>query len=138
MSSNTVYDAVRTYLQGAWTTTPLVFENEREDNVQDAAAWVYVEASGTIYDQASIGAGSQTANRYREYGTIFLHVFVPAGTGSTTARTYAKQLADLFRGLELNAGSLVFRAISIGAGEIGDDNGKYFRVSVSADYVQDQ
>lgn len=128
MASGAVFDAIKIYLQGAWTTTPLRFENE---NYQiNGASFVDIQMTGTLYGQQSIGAHTIAANRWDEEGVLWLHVLVPVGTGAHDARTYAKQLADLFRGLLLLNDSLEFGDAFIGKGQAGVEDGAYFRVSV--------
>jgi hypothetical protein len=96
----------------------------------DGNPFVAVEMTGTLYGQESIGASHQADNRWDEEGVLWLHVNVPMGTGGLTARTYAKQLADLFRGLLLLNDSLEFKDAFIGRGQPGHEDGAYFRVSV--------
>lgn len=128
MASGAVYDAIKAYLKVNWTTTPIRFENETF--VPDGTAFVAEEITGKLYAQESIGAITQAANRWDEEGTLWLHVLVPMGTGGSTARAYAKQLADLFRGLVLLSNSLEFREAFIGRGQPGHEDGAYYRVSV--------
>ena len=135
MASDSVYSAIRTHLETAWTATPLVFENEGD--APDFTPWVYVEAAGGFYDAASIGAGTPQDNLYREEGVVFLWIFVPGGTGTTLARQYAKQMADVFRGLELSAGTLRFESMSIVLGESTERDGPWWRIGVTVDYQKD-
>src|SRR4051812_40635933 len=135
MASNTVYDAIKTYLTGAWTTTSTQWENEPEISKVDSngvpVPWVMVEMTGTLYGQQSIGAADPvSANRWDEEGDLWLHVFVPAGSGGRVARTYAKTLANLFRGVQLASDHLEFMDATIGMGQPGDDEGLWFRISV--------
>lgn len=130
MASGTVYQAVRTYLTGAWSSTGLAWENEDFDTA-DLGAWVAVEMTGTSYAQQTLGAGSAAANRWDEDGLLWLHVMVKVGSGALDARNFAKALADLFRGTLLLGDSLEFGDASIGMGEAGDDDGRWWRVSVS-------
>jgi hypothetical protein len=128
MASGVVYDAIKTYLKSNWTTTPLRFENEKFDAT--GQAFVAVEMTGTLYGQESIGASVQANNRWDEEGQLWLHVLVPINTGGLTVRTYAKQLADLFRGLRLLSDDLEFMDAFIGRGQTGFEDGAYYRVSV--------
>lgn len=134
MASNTVYDAVRAHLEAFWSATPIAWENELFDRPEPAAPWIMVEMVGDLYAQMSIGAGVQSENRWDEEGVLLLHVFVPSGTGASTARAYAKSLADLFRGALLIGDSLEFLDASIGMGQPGDDDGLWWRISVSVDW----
>src|SRR4051812_10993540 len=125
MASLAVSDAIREHLTANWTACPIAFENERftPPATDDGSPLPYVvqELSGTVYAQESIGAYPQSANRWDEEGILWLHVFVAAGSGVSTVRAYARQLADLFRGATLLSDSLEFRDASIGMGERGDE-----------------
>jgi len=147
MASSVVFDAIKTYLTEQWLTSPLQFENEPEIDKTDPATrpgtpespvqnapWVMVEMTGTLYGQQSIGAATQATNRWDEEGQLWLHVFVPTGTGGHTARLHAKSLADLFRGTTLSGGSLEFMDAQIGMGEPGGADGAWFSVSVVLDW----
>lgn len=136
MASGAVYDAIRSYLDGtggngAWTVTPIRWENEPLDPLPES--FVDVEMTGTMYDRQSIGAftvahGDQ--NRWDEEGTLWLHVLVKINTGGSTVRTYAKSLADLFRGKLLLNDSLEFREAFIGRGQPGFEDGNFYRLTV--------
>lgn len=139
MASHTVYDAVRSYFDENWTTTAARHENDGKaplptDENGGALPYVLMEMSGTLYAQMSIGASDQADNRWDEEGLLWFHVYVPAGTGSSLARQYAKQIADLFRGTTLLADSLEFLDAQLGMGEPGDEAGTYWRLSVSIEW----
>lgn len=128
MASADVFAAIKTYLNSNWSTTPIRWENETFTPPLDSG-WVAVEMTGTLYAQQSIGASEQADNRWDEEGVLWLHALVPMGTGGLTVRTYAKQLADLFRGLGLLNDTLEFRDAFIGRGTPGVENGNWYRVS---------
>ncbi len=140
MSTDIVYDAVEAFLVANWTTTPLVFENPQNPYPQPGPdgvpiPWVKVEIAGNVYDQVSIGAGSPADDSWREEGQLWLHVFVPAGSGSRKARQIATALTWLFRGAQLDP-DIEFRDMSVGLGEPGDDYGNTWRLSVSIDWFR--
>jgi hypothetical protein len=143
MSSDAVYDAVKTYLTANWTATPLLFDNELADTAgavptdDPGTAFVQVEMAGDFYGAASIGAGDDAANLYRGEGTLFLSVLVPAGTGSRVARQHAKALVDLFRGVELAAGTIRFRGATIAPGQKAALDGNWYELPASVDYQAD-
>lgn len=132
MASDVAYDATRAYLAGAWTETQIQWENE--SFVPPFDGWIAMEMSGTLYSQQSIGADAQADNRWDEEGVLWLHCFVPTGTGTSTARRWAKQLADLFRGARLLDDDLEFMDAQIGMGEPGDEQGATYRISVVIDW----
>jgi hypothetical protein len=134
MSSPDAFQGIETYLRTNWTTTSLVFENEPDpDPLPDY--FVFVEIEGTFYTQASIGADPVPDNLWREGGVLFLHVMTRNNIGSLKARTYAKQLADLFRGNE-DAGVRP-RDMAIGAGEPGRHFPNYFAMTATIDWERD-
>ncbi len=133
MASDIVYQAVKNFVTSTWTECPVYWENENYDPAEQSV-WMAVEISGTSYAQESIGAENQGDNRYDEDGILWIHVFVPSGTGSLDARRVAKAAADLFRGARLLGDDLEFMDASIGLGDQGDDEGTTFRISVSIDW----
>lgn len=139
MASLVVYDAIRGKLDpnqgGVWTATSLSWPNEPFDTPQPGADgiqphWVAVIMTGTLYGQESIGETVQADNRWDEEGILWLHVFSPVGAGERTQRQYCKQLADIFRGLTLLSGNLEFLDASISSGELGSEDGAWWRLSV--------
>lgn len=135
MSSATVFSAVRSFLTAAWLTTPLAWENEEFALPGEPAAWIKVEVYGDSYDQVSIGSGSPTMERWVEEGAVMLHVMVPQGTGSNAAREHAENLATLLRGLELPS-NIRFTSMSIGLGDMGTEDGTYWRLSLRANWTR--
>lgn len=142
MASGTVYSAIEAYLKQNWTTTPIVFENKNTTEDGQAVppdpelvpAWVEVEITGTVYGQQSIGMSNQANNRWDEEGVLFINVYVKSGTGSALARTYAKSLADMFRGTTLLSGSLEFLDAFIGKGQPGAREGNWYLVPVDQEW----
>lgn len=137
MASLEVYDAIRGKLEAAWASTPIAWPNEdfaRPEPGADQSHWVAVIMTGTLYGQESIGESVQADNRWDEEGILWLHVFSPVGAGERTQRQYCKQLADIFRGLTLLNGSLEFGDASIASGELGDDDGAWWRISVDVSW----
>lgn len=141
MASGAVSAAIEDYLLAHWTTTPLLFENktQAEDGTvlppSDPVPFVEVSFTGRAYEQVSLGASLQKDNRWDEEGILFLDVLVKINSGSRDARTYAKSLCDLFRGLALLNDTLEFRAASIGNGVKSDKySGNYFSIPVDIDW----
>jgi hypothetical protein len=137
-----VYDEVRDYLASNWTATPLLFDNETADSsgafpTEAGGPFVRVEMIGDLYGAASIGAGSDDLNLYREQGQIYMTVIVPGGTGSRLARLHAKALIDLFRGRELASGRIRFRDGSLGLGQRSTLEGNWYELNASVDYLAD-
>ena len=132
MASAEVYSAIKAHLAASWATTPIAYENENFNKPD--GAWIMLEVAGTLYVQQTIGAGYGQENRWDEEGILYLHVLVPTGTGSVNARTYAKSLANLFRGTTLLRDNLEFMDASIGMGDLADEEGNYWRITVSVDW----
>lgn len=137
MSSDTVFNAIKVYLDANWTTTALRYENSTLSLPDTPISFVFVEISGDIYKQESIGAGTVSSNLWRETGLLWLHVMVPSGTGSATARQYLRQLSEMLRDVELLSGRLTFMDMSIGLGSPGDEDGNYWRLSMSVEWKLD-
>ena len=130
--------AVRALLDAQWTSCSVAYENESftvPETTDGPQPWMMVEMTGRLFDQRSIGAGTRTANRWREEGQLFLHVFAPVNSGSATARTLIHAAVDLFRGTDLGTASLT--AASIGLGETVDANGTWWRISATIDFQRD-
>lgn len=136
MATPQTFEPIEDFLRSQWTVTPLVFENEDLELANEPEAVVLVEIFGDLMDQASIGAETQAANRWREAGQLSLHVLVPRGGGTRLARQLSRQLYDLFRGQEI--GAIRFGSASIGAGEPGKMDGNYYRMTVTIDVERDE
>jgi len=135
MSTGVVYSAIKSFLDANWSDTPLVYENTNEPIADDPSDFIYVEISGNSYGRASIG--SPDNNLWRENGLLWFHIMIPSGEGSLGARTYAESLIELLRDQQLLSGKLTFQEASVGLGEPGDENGNYWRLSMSVDWVLD-
>lgn len=136
MSSPQAFSPIEAYLKAEWTATPIAFENDGFKPPKQPGAFVLVEIFGVMFDQETIGANEQVENLWREDGSLYLHVCVPRGTGSLQARTFSRQLADLFRGQDF--AGIRFRQISIGSAEVGDEDGNYYRMTVTVDWERDE
>lgn len=137
MSSDAAFTTIEARLRSLWSACPLVFENEDWPTPDEPAHFLLVEVAGDVFDQASIGGGTAVNdNLWREEGQIIGHVMTRRGIGSTTARQLAKQFVDLFRGLDVDG--IRFRGASIGAGETGDNDGNYWRMTALLDWERDE
>lgn len=128
MSSDVVFTAVRDLLAERWTLAPIVFPNEGESGIDPSAPWIYCDASGSLVEPMELGGRA-----WIEVGTIYLHVHVPVGTGTLEVRSVAKALSNLFRDAR-SYGGVVFGDHSLGMGEMGDDDGMYWRQSLTVSY----
>jgi hypothetical protein len=133
-----IYDAIVELLASSWSATPVVYENQTQPPVSAEGAhglspWVLVEIEGRSMRQLSMGAGTKPENLWDEQGTAYLHVHVPVGSGSRDARVLADGLTQLFKATE-SVGAIQFENMSIGSGEIGRDNGKWWSMTVAVDW----
>lgn len=136
--------AIRSRLEANWTTTRITYQNETP-----AAPWPPKRASGSPAPWVNleiIGNGSHLwtfgtdGNRgWRYDGVIMVHVFVPVGEGIEQADEYAVAIGEIFRAAKFyddGLGSYV-RTLSpqLDGGGSGDDDGKWFRVTMSVDFT---
>lgn len=127
--------AIRTYLEANWPEAgvPLAWENEGLVTSEPLKPWVFIEIFGREYLQTSIGSGDPSLERWMEDGSINGHVMVPLGTGATEASRIATIFIRLLRGVKLPNGT-EFGEAAIGAGDPGDERGKYWRLTATMDW----
>jgi hypothetical protein len=126
-------DVLDTYTAGAGAL-PVRYENEFvQDLLTDSTpAWVYVEVYGDTYAQDTMGA--PMANVWEETGVTYLHIMVPSGYGTSTARDHARTLMNLFR--EQPIDTLFMPEMSIGAGEPGQDFPNYWSLALTIHWTR--
>lgn len=129
MSSDVVFTAVRDLLAAEWSGAPVIWPNEGLEVSDSSAPWIYAEVSGSSLGAIELGGGSAV---WVESGVIWLHLYCPVGTGTLELRAIAKQLSNLFRSAALPG--ITLGRQSLGAGEPGDDDGLYWRQSMTVDY----
>lgn len=144
MPAPDAHASVRQRLEAQWTGAPVTYQNggafrpddpTNRDSYDPSTApdspWVYLEILGAGADSTRYGpAGTRIA---QDDGVIFGHVFVPVGTGDDQARQLARALGEIFR--VDTFGGLSTGAPSLGGGEQGDDDGLWYRVSVSIPFT---
>jgi hypothetical protein len=134
--------AIKARLAAGWSTTPIVHENE------DASAYAGVEGQPVPFvlleiesdaaEQRSIG--SPGSNWFQDSGAIRVTCFVPSGTGTDLALTYAGTIGELFRNaqIELGPGSCVRSwAPQVGrGGPAASENpeGRWYAVAVTTPF----
>ena len=128
MSSDVVFTAVRDLLTAEWSGAPITWPNEGLEVADSSSPWVYAELSSSGLYQLELGLGGV----WVEDGIIWLHIHAPVGTGTLEIRAIAKQLSNLFRLARVPG--ITFGRQSLGAGEQGDDDGLYWRQSLTIDY----
>ena len=136
MATDTVYDAIRDYVEANWSATGLdrlMWENEPQP--QGSGPIIAIEMHGTYYGQESIGEDVQANNRWDEEGILWAHCMVEAQSGARYSRELARRFAELFRGTTLLSGSLEFMDASIGlGGGLDRMEGNWWGVTVSIDW----
>lgn len=136
MASPAAAGAIQQLLRDVWNVSPLVFENEAPTSPTDGEPFVLVEIFGRLFDMASIGADTPEANLWREEGVLWLHVMMPAWSGTSTGRQHAWQLAKIF--LKQPIPGMEFSAAQVGMGEAVETDGSYARMTVSLDWQRDE
>jgi hypothetical protein len=144
MATDAVYDAIMAHLkdsdviavlsQPVSGVPPIRFENDDQFAVPDAKPWISMALSGVVYGQASIGASAQADNLWDEKGELWLVVIVPKGSGGSQARSIAKKLADIFRGLQLLDDDLEFLDAFIGQGGPAQEEGSWYELPLVIDW----
>jgi hypothetical protein len=74
----------------------------------------------------------------RHVGVVFAQIFVPAGQGEERARWLADKASEIFRKLDVTAGTgkLTFRVPSIQAADQGGDD--WWQINVVCPYQYDE
>ncbi len=135
MASGSVYTVIRNFLTANWSATPLVWENEPY-NPPATGVWAYIDLTGTLYEQKSLGAADDgtALNRWDEEGIIIVSFHAPKNSGTKAMRDHMENFANLFRGLILDSGKLEFERVSLGQGRPGDDEGRWYQIPVTIDW----
>lgn len=137
--ADTVNNAIEAFLLSNWSSyTPIYFENGtvpvKEDSNGNPTSWIAVEIKETNFGQQSIGAGVPiSSNRWDEEGQLWIHIFVPRGSGRGVAGSYRRQLVTLFRGVTLLSGALEFLDANT-SGQSGDEEGNWYVLSTAIDW----
>jgi hypothetical protein len=103
---------------------PIEWPNEAF-TAPEFSTWLSVEAEGDILEPIELGNGA-----YEERGVFIVHVLVPLGTGSLAARQIAKDVANIYRGVN---GPTIYRRAVIGSGSPTED-GKWWVLTVNIDW----
>ncbi len=136
--------AIRSRLEAGWTTTRITYQNETPAAPfppTGAGAvlvpWVNLEVEGG--EAEIVGTGTPGNHVWTYEGTIMVHVFVPIGSGDALATQYAITIGELFRAAQFYDSTPGFAvrtlAPSVDPGGSADDDGLWFRVTMSVDFV---
>jgi hypothetical protein len=139
MSRSIVRAAVVAHIAAGWTFAPVIVQNAEAvpplSSDGTTQPYLFIQISYNSTTQESIGEEPRTGNRWDETGQVFFHVYTPSGGGSALSDQYADAIITLFRGLTLDT-NIEFQDIFSDIGGPGDDNGNYYRVSVSVDWIR--
>lgn len=122
-----VVAAVRAVLDTAELSASVAWPNEEFDQPTEAP-WIYAEVLPSDTESTKFGSGGLRI--VVDSGLIGLHIFVPNGTGVDVAFRLARTAGEIFRLQTLSAGVETGAPMIGGSGQ-ADDDGKWFRVSVS-------
>lgn len=148
--------AVKAALEAGWTITRKAYQNEvpadpwPPQSVSPGSSfpvlqpWVYLEML-TMPGQSIRGVGVPGDHLSQTNGMIFVHVFVPDGTGEAIATQYAETIGELFRAKKpYEADGCYLRTWVPRVDEGGDagaqseiagvNTGNWFRVSISVPF----
>lgn len=133
MSLGPAKAAIRAYIEGGFTTAPLVWPNETHDLPAAPSPFVAIEVMGVTNSVRGIG---EPGNRlFIHPGIILAHVFVPFGIGQAAGDTVADAIGLLLQRKDIAAPTLpqLVRTEdpTMIDGELGSEDGNYWRVSVS-------
>lgn len=127
MSSPAPFNDIRTRLNAAALGVPIAWPNEPFKRPVPPAAWLSVQVTSTHNAPIELGGGV-----WQEEGVAYTDVHVPVGTGSDTARTLAKSVADVFRAVPPQP--VVYCGGSIGDGEVSSADGMWWTITVTIDW----
>jgi hypothetical protein len=130
---SSVLAAVRSRLEAAWDDHPIHWPNEAFAPPEDSP-WVALEvmpngASSTAHNSA----GKRAA---QDDGLIWVHVYVPTGTGEETARGIAEAIGAVFRGAVFSGTGcrIACGAPTHGGAGDGDDEGLWHYCAMSVPF----
>lgn len=133
MARQAVIDAVESVLAADWTLAPVFGENTEGRTPDDGSPFLVVQYPFNTSRQLTFGAPG--ANRWRDEGAFRIVLHIERGSGTALGRQWADQLADLFRGRDLN----VIQTFAPTAPVTDDRNSAatYYVLSISVPYWHD-
>src|SRR3954467_3373536 len=130
MASPAPFNDFRTLLTAANLGYPIAWPNTNFGAPEPPAPWLSVQAESRTLDPIEIPARS-----WSEEGTFYIDVSVPAGTGTDLARTIAKNVANIVRGL--GPRDVVYLGGAVSNGGVGEEDGLWWTMTVSIDFRYD-
>lgn len=128
--------AIRSLIELGFTTTPLLWPNERIDSAEPPVRFVAIEVQGVTNEIRGVG---DDGNRlFIHPGIVLAHIFTEFGEGETTADSIADEIANLlsWKQFDAPASPQMVRTHSptMHDGELNSENGNYWRVTVSVPF----
>jgi hypothetical protein len=143
-------NAMRTRFADAWgATTPVSYQNKRAPTGWSGPwppvtpdgrllKWVYFEILGRRSELVS-PTGTPGNRLWAYHGDINAHVFAPIDSGDDDATDLANQAGEIFRAAKFYEGpdGRCIRTLSpfVDDGDTADDDGNWFRVSMSVPFT---
>jgi len=131
--SDPVWSAIRERIASQWIYTSIQWPNEKWQNVPDVP-FLKVEFDGNVYGQVSIGAETQSANRWDRDGTVSLFLMAPLEWDINEVYGASLELAKIFRGYVALNGDLEFLDATVASNPFNNDVGGWFVVPVTIDW----
>lgn len=128
MSSAAPFADISAKLVAAALGYPIWYPNATFRPPTPPSPWLRLSVTSDVLAPIELGA-----NVWQENGTAYIEVIVPAYSGSTTARTIAKSVANVFRGIAPPY-TVVYMDASIGDGLVQPVNGAWWGLTVSIDW----
>jgi hypothetical protein len=123
-----VYTLLRALLTESWSECPVSYQNE-DFATPYGQSWAYLEI--LPIESALSTFNSEGLRVASGLGLAAVHIFVPTGTGTAEALRLADLMAELLRNRTLSTG-IETAAASVAGGATSDDEGNWYRVSVTA------
>ena len=127
MSSLIPFDDARTKILAANLGVPIAWPNVTFNKPITPGPWLAVECTSHTIDPIELSGGV-----WSEEGTVYVDVFVPTGTGTDAARTLAKSISNIFRGIY--TGPVIYNGGSIGNGSISENDGMWWVITVTVQW----
>lgn len=127
MSSPVPFNDARAKILAAELGVPIAWPNKTFTRPAPPGPWLSVDITSFVLDPIELGG-----TVWQEEGTLYVDVFVPAGSGSDAARQLAKTVSNLFRGQY--GGPVVYNGGSIGNGSIAEPDGMWWLITVTVQW----
>lgn len=131
MSSPVPWGDAKTKFEAAALIDPTLVSWPNEGFVvpapQDVTAWIAVEMTSTVLEPIELGGAV-----WEEAGILWVHIFVPWGSGSDVARLLAKNVVNAYRSLPV--GDITYTRASFGDGGRDEVNGNWWRMTASIEW----